>query len=34
MWRRYLVGNFTFLWRIARERFAAAPAVGQERWIR
>jgi N-acetylglucosaminyldiphosphoundecaprenol N-acetyl-beta-D-mannosaminyltransferase len=32
MWRRYLVGNFTFLWRIGRERLAAAPAAGQERW--
>jgi len=32
MWRRYLIGNFTFLWRIARERIAAAPAAGQERW--
>lgn len=32
MWRRYLVGNFTFLWRIGKERIAAAPVVGQERW--
>ncbi len=32
MWRRYLIGNFTFLWRIGKERIAAAPAVGQGRW--
>jgi N-acetylglucosaminyldiphosphoundecaprenol N-acetyl-beta-D-mannosaminyltransferase len=32
MWRRYLIGNFTFLWRIARERISATPAVGNERW--
>jgi N-acetylglucosaminyldiphosphoundecaprenol N-acetyl-beta-D-mannosaminyltransferase len=28
MWRRYLVGNFAFLWRVARERMAAARAAG------
>ena len=28
MWRRYLVGNGLFLWRIARERMAGLPAAG------
>ena len=32
MWRRYLVGNVTFLWRIGKERLAAAPAAGMQRW--
>jgi N-acetylglucosaminyldiphosphoundecaprenol N-acetyl-beta-D-mannosaminyltransferase len=32
MWRRYLIGNFTFLWRVCRERIEAAPAAGRERW--
>jgi N-acetylglucosaminyldiphosphoundecaprenol N-acetyl-beta-D-mannosaminyltransferase len=26
MWRRYLVGNFAFLWRVVRERRAASGA--------
>jgi N-acetylglucosaminyldiphosphoundecaprenol N-acetyl-beta-D-mannosaminyltransferase len=28
MWRRYLVGNFVFLWRVLRERRSAAAAAG------
>jgi N-acetylglucosaminyldiphosphoundecaprenol N-acetyl-beta-D-mannosaminyltransferase len=32
MWRRYLIGNVTFLWRIGRERITAEPATGHQRW--
>ena len=31
MWRRYLIGNAVFLWRVARERMAGAPAAGGNR---
>jgi N-acetylglucosaminyldiphosphoundecaprenol N-acetyl-beta-D-mannosaminyltransferase len=33
MWRRYLVGNFTFLYRIARERVSPAASTGSQRWM-
>ena len=26
LWRRYLVGNWTFVWLLARERFAGSPS--------
>ena len=33
MWRRYLIGNFTFLYRIARERVSPAVSTGSQRWM-
>jgi len=33
MWRRYLIGNFTFLYRIARERTSPAASTGSQRWM-
>jgi len=33
MWRRYLIGNFTFLYRIARERTSPAASTGLQRWM-
>jgi N-acetylglucosaminyldiphosphoundecaprenol N-acetyl-beta-D-mannosaminyltransferase len=33
MWRRYLIGNFTFLYRIARERVSPAASTGSQRWM-
>jgi len=32
MWRRYLVGNVVFLWRVVRERLAAPPMAGAKPW--
>jgi len=33
MWRRYLIGNFTFLHRIVRERVSPAASTGSQRWM-